>query len=60
MDDLKLYKSSESELKVLVNEVHAYSKEICLVFGMDKCATLTIKMAREYQVKVSSYPAARQ
>ena len=41
MDDLKLYESSESELKVLVNQVHAYSKEICLVFGIDKCATLT-------------------
>ena len=29
MDDLKLYESSKSELKVLVNQAHAYSKEIC-------------------------------
>ena len=40
MDDLKLYASSENDLNVLVNEVYAYSSDICMEMGMDKCATL--------------------
>ena len=47
MDDLKLYASNKSELDVLVKEVHAYSSDICMEFGMDKCATLiTVKGTR--------------
>ena len=43
MDDLKLYASSEADLDVLVNEVYAYSNDIGMEFGMDKCASLVTK-----------------
>ena len=43
MDDLKLYTSSEEDLKQLINSVQQFSQDIGMSFGIDKCAKCTIK-----------------
>ena len=43
MDDLKLYAGTEKDLTVLTNIVQAYSRDIGMEFGMDKCAVLTMR-----------------
>jgi hypothetical protein len=42
MDDLKLYASNEKQLESLLNVVSIFSKDICMKFGLDKCAKLSI------------------
>ncbi len=46
MDDLKLYAKSEDDLDALVNLVETYSKDICMEFGMDKCAVVHMKKGK--------------
>ena len=43
MDDLKLYGKTEGQLDRALRIVEQYSKDICMEFGLDKCAALTIK-----------------
>ena len=43
MDDLKLYARSEVGLKQLVDIVYAFSSDIGMRFGIDKCASLRIE-----------------
>ena len=43
MDDLKLYASSEEDLRLLLDTVECYSSDIGMQFGVDKCATLVVK-----------------
>ena len=43
MDDLKLYGKNEKEINSLVQTVRIFSKDICMDFGIDKCATLVLK-----------------
>lgn len=42
MDDLKLYGKNEKEIDALVNIVRIFSKDICMEFGLDKCAKVSI------------------
>ena len=42
MDDLKLYAKNEKEIDALVNIVRIFSKDICMEFGLDKCAKVSI------------------
>ena len=46
LDDIKLYGRSQSELESLVHVVQAYSEDICMSFGLDKCRTATIARGR--------------
>lgn len=46
MDDLKLYAKSDNELESLLNTVRIFSKDICMEFGLDKCAILTLKRGK--------------
>ena len=43
MDDLKLYGRNQREIQSLVNTVKMFSDDICMKFGLDKCASLSIK-----------------
>ena len=43
MDDLKMYGKSAPELESLLNTVRIFSNDFSMEFGLDKCATLTIK-----------------
>ena len=43
MDDLKLYANSDANLSKLVQVVHKFSNDICMDFGLDKCAKCTLK-----------------
>ncbi|CAG0895382.1 unnamed protein product [Darwinula stevensoni] len=46
MDDLKLYSSSEKGLHHALSVVHSYSTDIGMEFGIDKCASLEMRMGR--------------
>merc|ERR1712102_202029 len=43
MDDLKLFANSDANLSKLVQVVHKFSNDICMDFGLDKCAKCTLK-----------------
>ena len=47
MDDLKLYAEDEHGLEKLIEVVHAFSKDIGMEFGLDKCAKCTIKKGKK-------------
>ena len=42
MDDLKLYSQSEKGLDSLVQTVRAFTEDIGMAFGIEKCAMLVI------------------
>ena len=43
MDDLKLYGKTQEELEELITVTHSFSADICMEFGIEKCATLRIE-----------------
>jgi hypothetical protein len=43
MDDLKLYCESREKLKSLISTVETFSRDINMVFGLGKCAFVSIK-----------------
>ena len=42
MDDLKLYARSDTHLEALLCTVHMFSADVGLIFGLDKCAKLSV------------------
>ena len=46
MDDLKLYGKSQNDIASLINTVRIYSNDIGMEFGLDKCATITMKRGK--------------
>ena len=46
MDDLKLYSKNEKDLDSLIQSVRVFSKDICMQFGVKKCAVMIMKMGR--------------
>ena len=46
MDDLKLYAKSEKELDSLIQTVRAFSKDVGMQFGIEKCSTLVMKRGK--------------
>ena len=46
MDDLKLYSRSEKGLDSLVQAVRAFSEDIGMEFGIEKCTTLVIEKGK--------------
>ena len=46
MDDLKLYGKTRNELESLMNTVRIFSNDIKMEFGLDKCATLSVKRGK--------------
>ena len=49
MDDLKLYTSSEKDLKALIKKIRQFSNDIGMRFGMDKCAKCIMKKGRKVE-----------
>ena len=43
LDDLKLYGRNQWEIQPLVATVKMFSDDICMKFGLDKCASLSIR-----------------
>ena len=56
MDDLKLYGKNEKEIDALVNIVRIFSKDICMEFGLDKCAKVTITRGKVVEGTVIALP----
>ena len=46
MDDLKLYGKSEKQVDTLLNTVRAFSQDIGMQFGVNKCAVLVLKRGK--------------
>ena len=46
MDDIKLFKKNEKELKILIRTVRIYSQDIGMEFGIEKCAMLVMKSSK--------------
>ena len=46
MDDLKLFGKTKSDLESLVQTVRIYTEDIRMRFGLQKCATLTMKRGK--------------
>ena len=46
MDDLKLFSKSEEQMDTLVRNVHVFSTDIVMEFGMKKCGILTMKRGK--------------
>ena len=46
MDDLKLYSRNEKGLDSLVQTVHAFSEDIGMEFGIEKCAMLVMEKGK--------------
>ena len=42
MDDLKLFAKTDVQLERLLHVVHMFSSDICLTFGLDKCAKSSV------------------
>ena len=49
MDDIKLYGNSDSQLEGLLKTVKKFSDDICMNFGLDKCAKVTFKAGKMQQ-----------
>ena len=49
MDDLKLYAEDEKSIDQLLRKVHAFSQNIGMEFGLDKCAKCIIKSGKKVQ-----------
>ena len=47
MDDLKLYAGNEKGLDALIRKVHAFSRDIGMEFGLEKCAKSVIKKGKK-------------
>ena len=56
MDDLKLYGRSESELDTLLNITKSFSDDIKMEFGIDKCASVTIKKGQKISTEGVTLP----
>ena len=46
MDDLKLFAKSDAQLERLLRTVHMFSHDVCLSFGLDKCAKCSVIRGR--------------
>jgi hypothetical protein len=46
IDDLKLIAKSEEELQKQIQTVKNFSDDICMEFGLDKCAKITFKRGK--------------
>ena len=47
MDDLKLYAANQNQLTKQLEIVKQFSEDICMEFGLDKCATLNLTKGRQ-------------
>lgn len=46
MDDLKLYAGTRGGIESLLNTVRIFSEDIGMQFGLDKCATMTLRRGK--------------
>lgn len=46
LDDLKLYGRNQRKIQYLVTTVKMFSDDICMKFGLEKCASLSIRQGK--------------
>ncbi len=47
MDDLKLYGKTKEEMEDLIGTTHQFSQDICMEFGIEKCASLKLEHGKK-------------
>ena len=55
IDNLKLYGSNQNEINSLVRTVKIVTKDIGMIFGIDNCGILTMKMKKEVECDVRKW-----
>ena len=56
MDDLKLYGKSAAELESLLDTTKTFSTDICMEFGLEKCATIKIEKGKKIESEGITLP----
>lgn len=51
MDDLKLIAPSQNKLQTMLKIVQSYSNDICMNFGLEKCAVATFRKGKLYNTE---------
>ena len=46
MDDVNLFGKNKIKVKDLMNTVRVFSEDICMEFGIDKCATVVVRRGK--------------
>ena len=60
MDNLKLCAKSERELDSLIQTVRIFSDDVGMVFGLDKCAVLVLKMGKMFRTEGIELPDGKR
>ena len=60
MDDLKLYTSSEQDMKTLINTTAEFSADIKMEFGLEKCASVEVRKGGKAAFNGISLPSGDQ
>ena len=56
MDDLKLYGKNQMEIEELIKVTQEFSTDICMEFGIEKCATLNLARGRRAEGRGVTLP----
>ena len=56
MDGIKLFAKNEKELETLIHAVRIYSQDIGMEFGIEKCAMLVMKSAKQHMTDRMELP----
>ena len=59
MDDLKLYGKTDKEIESLVQTVRVFSEDISMEFGIEKCASISIKRGKVHHHEGIRLPDGR-
>ena len=57
MDDLKLYRKSENEIKGLVYTVEVFSQDIDMEFGIKKCGEIIMNRGKVKSANIIELPS---
>ena len=60
MDDLKLYGSNKKEIESLLRITENFSNDICMEFGIEKCAILEVKKGKIENSKAGTIMANKE
>ena len=60
MDDLKLFGKNENEIDSLVKTVEQCSNDICMKFGVAKCAVVNMKRGKRHSAREIKLPSGEE
>ena len=60
MDDLKVYGKNEKQVNTMINTVRIFSQDICMEFGIDKCAVIVLKKGKLIKTEGITLPNGKE